>query len=180
MGEQLSREIAVSDPLSEVTRGERKTLLGASAIGIVIVKTGLVPSKISALGIEFAQTDQRALLLAIGAIVAYFLCAFMIYAVTDFMAWRYRLHKAALLVDLEYGKKVTTVPVVTELDSEGKRRKVEVDEKMKELHLVTVGEREGRLNSRSYAVSKLRAVFEFIVPVIIAIYAIFLLWTHRP
>ena len=66
-------EIQLRDPLSKETRLERRNLLGASAIGIVIVKTGLVPSKISALGIEFSQTDQRSLLLAIAAVISYFL-----------------------------------------------------------------------------------------------------------
>jgi hypothetical protein len=43
-------EVRIQDPLSDVTRAERKTLLGLSAVGIVIAKSGLVPSKISALG----------------------------------------------------------------------------------------------------------------------------------
>ena len=66
-------EIRVRDPLSDTTRKERRSLLGASALGIVIVKSGLVPSKITALGIEFTRTDQRALLAALAAVVVYLL-----------------------------------------------------------------------------------------------------------
>ena len=62
-------DIRLRDPLSEVTRNERKILLGASAIVIIIERTGLVPSKIAALEIEFTQTDQRSLLAAIAAII---------------------------------------------------------------------------------------------------------------
>jgi hypothetical protein len=59
-------EIRLRDPLGEVARKERRALLGVSAVGIVIVKSGLVPSKVTALGIKFNQTDQRSLLVALG------------------------------------------------------------------------------------------------------------------
>ena len=81
-------DLLLRDQLSKETRTERRTLLGVSAIGIVIVKTGLVPAKISALGIEFNQTDQRSLLLAVAAVTIYFLIAFLIYAASDFLLWR--------------------------------------------------------------------------------------------
>jgi hypothetical protein len=77
----------LKDPLSDVTRKERVYLLATSTIGIAIVKTGLVPSEISALGIQFEEANQSTLLLLLGMIVAYFLVAFIIYAVADFFAW---------------------------------------------------------------------------------------------
>jgi hypothetical protein len=45
-------QIRLRDPLAEVTRRERRLLLGASIIGLTVAKTGLVPTKISALGVE--------------------------------------------------------------------------------------------------------------------------------
>lgn len=77
----------LKDPLSDVTRKERVYLLATSTIGIAIVKTGLVPSRISALGIQFEEANQSALLFLLGIVVAYFLIAFIIYAVADFFAW---------------------------------------------------------------------------------------------
>lgn len=77
----------LEDPLSDVTRKERVYLLAVSTIGIAIVKTGLVPSRISALGIQFDAANQNALLLLLGIVAAYFLSAFVIYAVADFFAW---------------------------------------------------------------------------------------------
>jgi hypothetical protein len=77
----------LKDPLSDVTRKERIYLLATSTLGIVIVKTGLVPSRISALGIQFEETNQKTLLLMLGIVVAYFFVAFIIYAVADFFAW---------------------------------------------------------------------------------------------
>jgi hypothetical protein len=77
----------LKDPLSDVTRKERLYLLATSTLGIAIVKTGLVPSRISALGVQFEEANQRALLLMLGIVVAYFFGAFIIYAVADFFAW---------------------------------------------------------------------------------------------
>lgn len=84
-------EVRLKDPLSDVTRKERRSLLVASVIGITIVKAGLIPSKISALGIEFVQTDKRLLLIGLGVVILYFLTAFVIYALSDFIAWRLAL-----------------------------------------------------------------------------------------
>lgn len=177
MSEQFSKEVAVSDPLSEVTRTERKLLLAVSALGILIVKTGLVPSKISALGIEFAQTDQRALLRAIGAIVLYFLFAFLVYAISDLMAWRFKYHNAARF-DFEYRKKMTSEPV-TILVGTG-RTPEEARGELKTRILLRREEVEKRQNRAATAMSIFRALIEYILPVLIASYAITLLWTHRP
>jgi len=55
MSEPTASQIRVQDPLSAVSRSEQKILLGVSVLSITIVKTGLIPTKISALGIEFSK-----------------------------------------------------------------------------------------------------------------------------
>ena len=85
-------ETLVADPLSSVARNERRSLLLLSVIGIAIVKTGLVPSKIEALGIEFSPGDQKSLLNILGMVNVYLLLAFSIYALTDFIGWRVPLN----------------------------------------------------------------------------------------
>ena len=71
MVEPSAAEIAVRDPLTEVTRKERRLLLGMCVLGIVLVKTGLVPTKISAFGIEFSHTDQKFILIILAFVVSY-------------------------------------------------------------------------------------------------------------
>ncbi len=88
MAELSPRDIMLRDPLSAVTRKERQFLLGVSIFGIALVKGGLVPSKISALGIEFTKTDQQSLMTILGLVTLYFLFAFVTYAASDFLAWR--------------------------------------------------------------------------------------------
>jgi len=77
----------LKDPLSDVTRKERVYLLAFSTIGIAIATTGLIPSRISALGIQFDAANQNRLLSLLGAVIAYFLVVFIVYAVADFFAW---------------------------------------------------------------------------------------------
>jgi len=74
--------------LTDNTRRERQALLLVSAIGIFIVKTGLIPTKISALGIEFSASNQQAMLKIIVAVVLYLLFAFCIHGFSDYMAWK--------------------------------------------------------------------------------------------
>jgi hypothetical protein len=76
MDEPSPQEIAIRDPLSKVTRTERRYLLGVSVITIAIVQTGFVPSKVAALGVEFSQGDQRKLLGILALVTMYFLVAF--------------------------------------------------------------------------------------------------------
>ena len=80
--------IRVTDPLTAHTRGVRKSLLISSVIAIAVAKTGFIPTKISALGLEFSQADRGSMLWLIGAVVAFFLLSFLVSAFGDFMAWR--------------------------------------------------------------------------------------------
>lgn len=84
-------EIAVRDPLSAITRKERTYLLGTSILAFAFVHAGLLPVKIAALGVEFSQTDQKALFRLVAIIVGYFLAAFLGYGVSDFITHRVQL-----------------------------------------------------------------------------------------
>ena len=80
--------IRVSDPLSLHTRSVRKSLLISSVVAIFIANTGLIPAKISALGVEFSQTDRDSMLWVLGLVVAFLLVSFAVTAAADFTAWR--------------------------------------------------------------------------------------------
>jgi hypothetical protein len=92
-----SAEIALRDPLKEVTRRERLYLLGMSLVGITIVWTGLIPQEISTLGITFGEADRQGLLRVLALVIGYFWAAFVIYAASDFLAWRSALKNARWL-----------------------------------------------------------------------------------
>jgi len=76
----------LGDPLGEITRKERRNLLIAGTVGVLVAKADLVPSKISALGIDLSAPAQDAFVMLVGLVIVYFLCAFLIYGVSDFFA----------------------------------------------------------------------------------------------
>jgi hypothetical protein len=77
----------VLDPLSEVTRRERKALLIASLIALAISFGGLVPTEIQALGVKLSPPERDSILLLIALSVIYLLVGFSIYGWAD---WRGR------------------------------------------------------------------------------------------
>jgi hypothetical protein len=85
-------DISINNSLSELSRRERKYLLMTSAIGVFVSWAGVVPTKISALGIELNSSEQKAFLLMLACIVTYFLLAFVIYGFKDFIEWRITYH----------------------------------------------------------------------------------------
>lgn len=165
MAEATPSEVQLRDPLSEVTRKERRFLLGTSALGITLVKTGLVPTKIPAFGIEFAHIEQRALLLIIALVTIYFLIAFVIYATSDFLAWRLAYIGAL------------------------RNRYEEKIKKQRDLLRLVPAEEEMRISEYlrpfrvfyhlSRPVSLVRALFEFVLPIAIGVFAVISLFTAK-
>jgi hypothetical protein len=73
---------------SDETQKDRKHLLISSVIGIAIGTSGIIPTRVSALGIEFSYQDRVALLWVLWGIVFYLLVAFCLHAGSDYFAWR--------------------------------------------------------------------------------------------
>ena len=156
-----SLSLRLRDPLSAVARKERKFLLGVSIIGISIIKARIVPTKIPALGVEFGHTDQQSLLWILGLITLYFLIAFIIYAVSDFLAWRIDLWQAED-ADLESDY----IEIMEDVNLGGLQEfRTKIREKI------------SNLSKMSMPVPPIRAIFEFVLPVIVGIYTIYIVWS---
>ena len=91
----------LTDPLGVVSRKERRNLLITSTIGICVALLGLVPTQISALGIEFTPPRQTRLVWLAAVIVFYFLAAFAVYGVADYFIWRKRLQDYRVHMETE-------------------------------------------------------------------------------
>ena len=148
--------LALKDPLSSVTRAERRALLGVSALSIFITSTGLIPTKISALGVDFGQSDQRALLIVIALVVAYFLSAFVVYGLADYLSWRVTYDESRQSAYLKFYEQIST----------SHKRRDEMEEKFGSSwiprwprHLVQPA-------------SLIRSLFEFFLPIGVGAYAI--------
>ncbi len=88
MSDVRERDLVTYDPLSEVTRRERKVLLGVSMLGLALVKVPLIPSKVATFGIEFSELHRQNFTSMFALVVGYFLIAFLVYSISDFIAWR--------------------------------------------------------------------------------------------
>ena len=80
--------VRIADPLSAHTRSVRKALLITSTLSLTVGLTGLIPTKISALGVEFSQVDRNSMVLLLCGVVGFMLISFVVTAASDFTAWR--------------------------------------------------------------------------------------------
>ena len=157
--------LQVGEVLRDVTRAERRILLGVSMLSVAVAHTGLIPSKISALGIEFERADQRALLVILVIIVVYFTLTFVIYAAADFLAWR-SAHDEALLRHLQHEHAFVRIP------DDPQDKPAERTQKKIRRQLWWWG-------TLARKTSYLRAVWEFVLPIVVGLYAIgALLWVR--
>ena len=151
MPEKKDIDSLFHDPLSEVTRKERRMLLIVSLAGIAITKAGLIPSQIKALGINFASSDQKSLYFLVSAIVIYFIIAFFIYSASDFLVlYRsfYEDRRQQMIKSYENENRGFSTPEMIEM---------EVDKQMRKTRT--------RIETFSTPTILFRAFFEFILPI---------------
>lgn len=158
--------VSVRDPLTRTTRRERMSLLGVSAVCIAIAKVGLVPSKISALGVEFSHTDQKALLGVLALVVGYYLAAFVLYAASDFISWHIRRAEA-------YGAFISSPEFSIRLKPRSEL------ERFKEENTAKIPRANFSL-ALSWPVYGLCMIFEFLLPLAVGVYAIVALLATHP
>jgi len=93
--------VRLGDPLSELTRRERKMLLAVSGIGVVVAKTGLIPTQIESLGLTFSSDDQSVIARCLAVLIGYFLLIFIVYGWSDYLRWRVSLQQAMRDVEID-------------------------------------------------------------------------------
>jgi hypothetical protein len=152
-------DVNLNDPLSEVTRKERKVLLGLSMVSLFFSQAGILPSKISALGIELKTTDQNTILYLMSACLIYFIFAFFLYAMSDFMIWKKAITREYLsqfrrIVIDEYSQGPDN-PIDCDVESEAAR----------------LSKKNKVWETLCKPVSIARALFEFLLPIIVGLYA---------
>ena len=143
----------LADPLSPIARAERRNLLLAATLAILVAHVNLVPTQISALGLSFAPPAQTAFLAITVFVVLYFVVAFGMYAVADLFVWRKRYYD--YLAAMERESKDWTLEDQIEHD---------------EIHanLPTID----WYYEWSPRVANVRMLFEFVLPLLVGAYAI--------
>lgn len=143
----------LADPLSSICRLERKNLLIANMIGILIVKVGLIPTQISTLGIILSFKEQNAFIFIIAGIIVYFSCAFIIYAINDFLIWLRKYQDYLISV-------VTYKENYSQEDEYEYRQQINETPKIDSLY---------KLSKPS---AYLRVAFDFILPITFSLYTL--------
>lgn len=151
-------EVMLRDPLSEVTRKERRSLLGISAIAILVGRTGLVPAKIENFGISFAAPERQALLWVFFAVVLYYTVAFILYAMSDFLIYRYAVHQGRVALRKQREERSAASIAITS----------EPPDDLPDTPWSLVG----YVTSASVG----RGIFDFMIPLVIAVVAMWSLW----
>jgi len=158
------------DFLTDTARKERKLLLVTSAVGIAVAQVGLLPLKVSALGVEFSSTDQHAFLVLLALIVGYFFFAFFLYAMADFLAWRNAVVSVRLAI-------MDDIKSWTDDEFSKKYRDIFPRGSDEEKLLASLIEKEVAnetlLLKLSGPAAYSRAVFDFLVPLAVGGYSIF-------
>lgn len=162
---ETNKDSSLTDPLSEVTRKERRMLLGLSILGVFFIQAGAIPSKISALGINLETSDQRAFLYLMSTILVYFTIAFFIYAMSDFIVWRRIIEKEYIDAYREYMHERENYP--------NNHFAVELDAEAQNAHKKNI-----IWNKLAKPMSVSRAIFEFLLPLIVGIYSIAIMAIH--
>jgi len=153
------------DALSNVTRRERRFLLGISLLGIVLINGELVPSKIAGFGIEFQSVTQHALLSIVAIVILYFLVAFIIYAVSDYLAWRLAVSKQFIEKTVSRYEKdlLGLFPQPGTTDENIEQFKLDLHNKFRFSFKLII------------ATSFFRGLFDFGLPIAVGCYALFLI-----
>jgi hypothetical protein len=143
----------LADPLSAIARAERRNLLLAATLAILIAHVNLVPTRMSALGLEFAPPAQASFLVVTALVVGYFMLAFATYAVADLFVWRKRYYD--YLAAMERESKDWTL-----------QDQIEHDEVHANLPTIDW------YYEWSPRVANVRMLFEFVLPLLVGAYAV--------
>jgi hypothetical protein len=153
------REVSIRDPLSSLARKERRYLLICGLLAIAVARAGLLPTKITALGIEFSPGDQLVLVRLLLAVMVYFLISFLVCGGADVSAWSALWEKG-----------------VREFRKDYKRWEQQQKESGRDDDAIK--EEEARLTHMlpRYHVIIMRSTFEFVLPIFFAIVALVVLF----
>ncbi|MFM5460762.1 hypothetical protein ACET7L_12850 [Aeromonas veronii] len=159
--------VTLVDPLSDVSRKERRMLLGLSMLSLFFTHGGALPTKFTALGVELDTGEQRTFLLIIAVGLFYFLSAFFLYAMSDFIVWRKKITE-------EYIKEAKAMISSYMYDTPPQDQyEAEVQSE------VSKAWRKYEIWARlTKPMSLLRAIFEFLLPIIVAVYSIAVVLNH--
>ena len=172
-------EVLLQDPLGSAARSERRNVLAASFIALVVRYAHLVPTRFQGPGIDFDVSDRRVLVWAFLALAAYLLVAFLVYAVADFLAAITAATDREKAEIREWQRDYDENSQAMQEAARSRDRPAAPRVSTPGAALQVLAERYPwyrRLKSASGAWASVRAVVEYVVPLGIGTWALFELW----
>ena len=159
----------VFDPLSEVTRRERKALLLASLVAFAISVGGLVPTEIQALGIKLPQAERDTILILVSLSILYLLAGFLIYSLTDLRSRNLAIALGSHKISSDLAAEMSTAPErIRALIGSEDIKHLTAHPEFKRFSSIS---EEIKLASRIRIYGTLRVVFDLYVPVLVGLVA---------
>ena len=122
------KDLTATDPLSEVSRGERKMLLSVTLVAIAVAKGGLVPSEIPALGINLSPAERLSILYLLVGVLVFYLIGFWLYGRADLKRRRALLESASVesrkVVHESIQKFESQKPATADIDVDAEQRRL--------------------------------------------------------
>lgn len=162
---EVGDSVKIVDPISDVTRRERKVLLGVSLLQMLIVLGGLLPTKIQTFGIILSGNEIIRLLLILCGVQVYFIIAFWIYSTADLKAWAMERTRLIRSAAEEQAEASTNLSPGLGVDED------EFYEWLSKKQDEFTGEFKNELE-RHFRILSVRAFFERWVPIIIGLFAL--------
>lgn len=143
-------------PLGEQSRAHHRNLLLAGSLAIVIAQLNLVPTRISALGVDLHSGDRHGIRIALLIAMIYFVVAFTTSALADAVAWRERHSEAS-------AAQHDNLETLAELQEE--RNAASQQLLGDPARVTTASETYERLDRRFLAATRRRTLYALLVPV---------------
>ncbi|KJY79289.1 hypothetical protein TW78_00885 [Vibrio coralliilyticus] len=165
----------VEDPLSEVTRKVRRNLIATVAVIFLMIYGNLMPTKVDSLGISFTDKDHAVLFTVLFLTLAYWLSSFVIYSSSDFLKWKIALTNIVIKEEEkeveQYIKRKYGSAHLSEKAERGETTPLDYGDETLMDHKNTLKEelrkRTRLYNGPVYLVSMIRALIDFIAPILL-------------
>lgn len=172
---KLLREGDFVDPLSDVTRRERKNLLLVSFISLAVTLGNLVPQEITALGIKVSPSEQRNLFLLLASAVLYLMGAFIFYGHAEFQRWQANL-STVLRLRRAAGEEIRkSLSEQSKSKSDARSSKFFAPDQMDRLMIAAQAADDLKQSDRFIGAARRRLWFEYSVPLLTGVWALILL-----
>ena len=166
--------LLVPATFSDQARKERRNVLAASVIGILIGATNLVPTKLATLGLTFEVAEQRIFLFVVAGVQLYFLLSFLIYARSDWLVMKRNAFDE--FVENEVADYKTDI---LEGSVELANPRGVVDEAVAKFR-AEFAKDQGKLRSKTQRATQIRTLWDYPLPIALGLVSLaLLLWQAR-